>query len=136
MLENEGGQNELPTACGKMTDEGGINFYCAYESLMKQHGVPEGKGCAKDIVTADGKEIDMEICYCVSDGCNKNCSCSSENLGTASDAPIDSATTVQSANFARTSLPGSASSIEASGLVIKMIIFLTITKILISGWYK
>ena len=147
VYEKGGGKHELPKACGEWTETGRTNFYCAYESVMKQHGVPKGRGCAKDIVGEDGMPRSIEICYCVKDGCNKNCSCSSENLDTApksnADPPtnehasnlgstLHSSTTVQSAEFFGTSQPGTASFIEALGLILEMIMFSTIARKLIS----
>ena len=77
-----GETNESPTACGKMTEKTeDANLYCAYGSLMKQHGVSKKAGCAKDLTEQDGTPLNMEICYCTTEGCNKNCTCSSDQTG-------------------------------------------------------
>ena len=126
-VPKDGGQTEKPNSCGKMTDAGGINLYCGYESLLKQHGVPAGEGCAEDVYSADGSPINMEICYCVNDGCNKNCTCKQtmEETDTGpkpiSEPQTDSATTDKSSAFSRTTQSGSSSSIEASGLLVVLI---------------
>ena len=100
----------MPTSCGKLTDAGGINLYCGYDSLLKQHGVPSGKGCAEDVYSEDGSPITMEICYCANDGCNKNCTCSMEKPDSGpipiSESQTDAATTDKSAAFSRTTQSG------------------------------
>ena len=126
VITKEGGQNEVPTSCGKMTDAGGINLYCGYDSLLKQHGVPAGKGCAEDVYSEDGSPITMEIWYCVNDGCNKNCICSMEKPDSGpkpiSQPQTDTSTTDKSSAFSRTTQSGSSSSMEAPGLVVMLIV--------------
>ena len=59
-----------------MKEPGGTNVYCAYASLMKQHGISGvDHGCVKDLVGEDNQPLNMEICYCNTDECNKDCSC-------------------------------------------------------------
>ena len=74
--DNPEGKTEQPIACGSMKEPDGTNVYCAYESLMKQHGISGvNHGCVKDLVGEDNKPLNMEICYCNTDECNKNCTC-------------------------------------------------------------
>ena len=75
MYDNPQGHKESPIACGSMKETSATNLYCAYESLMKQHGisgVEERTECVTDFVGEDNKPLDMEICYCNTDGCNKD----------------------------------------------------------------
>ena len=74
--DNPEGKKEQPIACGSMKEPDGTNVYCAYSSLMKQHGISGvNHGCVKDLVGEDNKPLNMEICYCNTDECNKNCTC-------------------------------------------------------------
>ena len=76
MYENPQGKKEPSIACGSMKEAESTNVYCAYESLMKQHGISDADhGCVTDLVGEDNKPLNMEICYCNTDGCNKNCTC-------------------------------------------------------------
>ena len=60
-------------ACGIFTNSNGSQYGCARRSLMEKHGVSE-PGCADDLIhDQTGKAADVEICYCSTDGCNKNC---------------------------------------------------------------
>ena len=76
MYDNPQGKKEEPIACGSMKEPTGTNVYCAYESLMEQHGISGANyGCVNDLVGEDNKPLNMEICYCNTDECNKNCTC-------------------------------------------------------------
>ena len=72
-----GETKEPPIACGKMTELQETVYYCAYRSLMRQHGIAldRNAGCANNLVEKDGKPVDMEICYCMTNACNRNCTC-------------------------------------------------------------
>ena len=66
-------------ACGRFTNSNGSQYGCASGSLMEKHGVSE-PGCADDLIhDPTGKTADVEICYCIRDGCNKNCTCSDKS---------------------------------------------------------
>ena len=80
-------ENEPPIACGRFTNTDGSQFDCAHQSLMERHGVT-GEGCAGDLIDDEtGKAVDVEICYCGTDGCNNNCICPSEKPDTDTDKP-------------------------------------------------
>ena len=71
-------ENEEAAACGKFSNQLGTQFGCAYKSYMAKHGVT-GAGCKENrIDDGAGQTLEVKICYCVSDGCNKNCICGSD----------------------------------------------------------
>ena len=56
---------------------------------MKKHGVASGEGCAADLYDDEtGDIVDVEICYCSSDGCNKNCTCSKSDRPDSSEKKV------------------------------------------------
>ena len=67
---------EQARACGSFKNSDGTQYDCASEDLLKKHGVISGDGCADNLFNDDtGEIVDVEICYCSSDGCNRNCTC-------------------------------------------------------------
>ena len=86
---------EPANACGRFTNSNGTQYDCAHEELMKKHGVASGSGCAENLVDDEtGEIVDVEICYCSSNGCNRNCTCSEthNNHGSSEIYKINSST--------------------------------------------
>ena len=67
---------EKAKSCGSFKNSDGTQYDCASEDLLKKHGVISGDGCADNLFNDEtGEIVDVEICYCSTDGCNRNCTC-------------------------------------------------------------
>ena len=71
-MEND---SNAVNSCGMFANTFGSHYDCADETLMSKHGVI-GEGCAGELIDdSTGEPVDVKICYCQYDGCNKNCTC-------------------------------------------------------------
>lgn len=94
--------NEPAKGCGRFTNANGTQYDCAHESLMEKHGVSE-TGCADDLIDDEtGQTVDVEICYCSTDGCNRNYTCCDK-----SDRESGNFAKPPSSNLSVTFIPGS-----------------------------